>query len=184
MKHFADDDLEESSDEGNPCPFCGSEDGCCHLLAHIDVTFGQVEGGTFFDLNDQAVKVMGKAIMDLLQVLEGRPDKEVYQVIQDIKPARLATLVEEVRQEIGDSLDENDLDTCYGRFLDYLCEMLDELPGVVETTWDFEDGPGQSSEYKSYWVKYAKRVAKRVLGTIEQEASSLHESAQGFDAST
>jgi hypothetical protein len=34
------------------------------------------------------------------------------------------------------------------------------LPGVEDTTWDFEGGPGQSSLYRIFWVEDAEGVAK------------------------
>jgi hypothetical protein len=48
------------------------------------------------------------------------------------------------------------------------------MPGVVETRFDYEGGwAGQSSLYRLFWVKYAKRVAKAALRQVEQEAESL-----------
>jgi hypothetical protein len=64
--HF--DDFNDDSDRNDEaCPFCHSTEGCHHLLATIDETFSQIEGGTFYDFNDKAVEVMNRAIMARLK---------------------------------------------------------------------------------------------------------------------
>jgi hypothetical protein len=160
-----DDALGDPTEKGSACPFCGSDGSCVHLLAHIDLTFGEFLGGTFFDLQKEAIEVMDSAIKELLRA------KKPRQVLQRIKPGRLSTLVWEVQEQIGDSLEEENLRTCYTSFLDYLDALME--PGIVEQTDDFEGGPSMSSTYKTYWVKNAGRVAKSMLRRIKEEAKSL-----------
>jgi hypothetical protein len=166
------DNLEEDFTAPNTveCPICGSTEGCVHLLLHIDVTFSEMHGGTFFDLEPKAVEVLDNAIMKLLKA-----QKKMKQLPASV-PRRLADLVEEVREQIGDSLEEENLRSCYSSFLRYLSDLLDALPGVIETSYDFDNGfPGFASLYQSYWVKHAKRVAKAALQQIEREAKSLQQ---------
>jgi hypothetical protein len=150
----------------------------------IDETFGEIEGGSFFDLHDQAARILGEATVNLLRSLDGRSAEEVKAALKRIKPYRLAAFVEEVqqhRQKRGrrrgrtPEADLDDLNESPGHFLDYLRDLLADLPGVVETTWDFEGGPGGSSLYRTFWVEDAPRVAKTALQQIEQEARSLGE---------
>jgi hypothetical protein len=144
------------------CPICGSTEGCAHLLADIDVTFGEIEGGTFYHLEPKAVEVLDSAITKLLKA------KKTKKLMAAVVSDRLADLVEEVREENGD------VRTCYGSFLRYLMDLLDAMPGVVETSYDFDPGvPGRASHYRAYWARYAKRVAKAALQEIEREAKSL-----------
>lgn len=124
---------------------------------------------------------MDSAIKKLLKT------RKTKKQLAAIVPYRLAQLVEEVREEIGESLEEEDLRTCYRSFIDYLCDLLDDIPGVVESSCDFEGGPGMSSTYQTYWVKNAKRVAKAVLKQIKEEAkikeeaiTALKEASEGL----
>jgi hypothetical protein len=158
-----DDEFSELDEDA--CPFCGSQEGCAHLLALIDVTFGVIEGGTFYVLEPKAVEVMDRAIKRLLKA------SKTKQQLPAVVPGRLAVLVEEVRHQIGKSLEEEDLRTCYSSFIRYLSDLLGAMPGVVETSYDVDQGwPGSSSLCRAYWVKYAKRVAKAALRQLEGEA--------------
>jgi hypothetical protein len=174
----ADDDFDDEGDtsEEPSCPHCGAEnDDCGHLLACIDVTFGEILGGTFYDRQEQAVEVMNQAVVALLRALKkrGQDMKEIASTLQKVQLYRLHVLVKEVQEETGKSLVEEGMRTCYGAFLRYLDDLFEEMPGVVPTEWDFEGGPGMSSLDKLYWSESAEQAAADALRQIEQEADSL-----------
>jgi hypothetical protein len=133
----------------------------------MSMTFGEIGGGTFFDVKEEAFEVMDRAIKELLRA------KKTRQVLRQIEPDRLATLVREVQEEIGDSRKEEDPWTDYDAFLRYLRDLLDSMPHALETGFDIDDLPGRSSAYHCYWVKHAGWVAKGVLRRIKEEAKSL-----------
>jgi hypothetical protein len=130
------------------------------------MTFGQVEGGTFFDHESRAVEILEQAIAPCLQTLSAKTPRQRRQLLERITPSRLATLVEEAEGE-------EDLRVAYGSFLDYLDDLLQDLPNVVEAAHDREGGPGQSSLYKSDWAENAEQAAHAVLTQIAKEAVAL-----------
>jgi hypothetical protein len=115
---------------------------------------------------------MSDAVTAVLRALRGMPAAEARGLMRQIKPDRLATLVGEARAEIGESPEE-DLRACYQCFLDYLDNVFCEMPGVVETDYDWEGGPGSSSAYRSYWSEGAEQAADGSLRQVQQEAKSL-----------
>jgi hypothetical protein len=43
------DEDDETTADGNVCPFCASADGCEHLLLLVDLTFRTSDGGDLFE---------------------------------------------------------------------------------------------------------------------------------------
>jgi hypothetical protein len=109
----------------------------------------------------------GNAIVALLRA------QKIQQVLWKIRPYRLTTFVREVHEQIGDSLEKENLRACYYSFRGYLRDLLESMAGVVKTSYDIDSVPGYVSANQLYWVKYADRVAKAVLRIIEEEAKSL-----------
>jgi hypothetical protein len=187
----ADDDFddEEDASEEPSCPFCGAVDGDCgHLLACIDWTDGRiVGGGTFFDRRKRAFEVMNQAVMGLLRALKKRgQDLELQTKPHDPRfneatLYRLRVLVREVQEAIGKSLEEEeegeeegeDMGSCTGAFFQYLDDLFEEMPGVVETDQDWVGGPGWLSLIKVYWSESAEQAAADALRQIEQDADCL-----------
>src|SRR5262245_61841726 len=173
MSLARDDDFDEDAGGEVACPFCeAADDSCGHLLAYIDRTFGQIEGGTFFDHESRAVEILDQAIAPCLQTLTAKSPRQRRQLLNRITPRRLATLVEEAEKE-------EDLRVAYGAFLDYLDDLLLGLPNVVEAEHDVEGGPGQSSLCKSYWAENGEQAAHDALTQIAKEAEALRRCFSG-----
>jgi len=126
-----DPDQTDDPEPGSLCPFCRSDGSCGHLLAYVDVTFGEISGGAFFDHKDSAAFALNEAIEAAWQHLCDRPTGAMQRLFKLLgRRGPLASLVREVFEE--KESDEADLCTCSESFIDYLDEVLGGGESVEE----------------------------------------------------
>jgi hypothetical protein len=138
------------------------------LLAYVDVTFGEINGGAFFDHQDAATSVLSAAIEAAWQRLGNRPPQVMRCFLDLLGPySRLGCLVSEVFEEKHGG--EADLCTRSGAFTDY----LDEVLGGGEDIEEDSGVPGMSSLCRAYWDRAAKSAARRALKAFRDDAKKL-----------
>ena len=69
---ITDDEDEERAESS--CPFCGSTDGCPHVLLLVDKTFQEVLGGALFDAFKARLSSEGASFQELLGDVDSLAD--------------------------------------------------------------------------------------------------------------
>lgn len=145
---------DEETGEEIQCPYCEATEGCEHLVALIDKTFGEVLGGQFFERRDDFVELVEKTLLAALQAGTKRLDKAADPNLQalwiiaaeDFKPGNTA------------------LSTDSGPLTQLQVDLFRKAGGKEpEGCPVLEGGPGQSSALAVFYSDQPKRVVSEVF---------------------
>lgn len=142
-----------SDSDESACPFCGSEDGCEHLLLHIDRTFGECCGGAAYSRWSEFESALEKHMRDLLE--------RGYRDDLRFKDSEVDELWQETLSYFREGSDEVPVDNLLLTRL--VSETIEEVDGVVSIMYDFEGGPGQSSSMESFYTEDPKGAISDAL---------------------
>lgn len=157
--------IDEETGEEPVCMFCGAGDDCPHLVAVIDRTFAECNGGVLYDAIDDLREVLSSKILEKLKAGERfrseSSDDEISAIANEAKENYLADYPDDVY------IDEN-------MFLAWLTEQLidcgaDEPPGYIVE----EGGPGQSSALTLLYAEEPKMVMQSVERALSDAVANL-----------
>lgn len=160
---------DESGDNDEiACPECGADtsEDCPHILAVIDVTFGQCEGGAAYELWDKytsrVTEVFQKHLADGV-----KPDWKHFEV-----------------QEVWDALElpEDPEDFClpFEAFADLMVAVFEEAGGVDHPGDLTEESGGRcESEVRILYAKKPKKVCEKAVAVLEQWLTEMKPSDAG-----
>ena len=158
-----DDDVPEDEDEAYEaeeeepgavhCPICDEPEGeCDHLLAAIDLTFHEIDGGTVF--------AHERAILDMMERLAAAGPDALKVAGASPALAHAASFVETDARggmSMGDAVSSN-----YPQLIEALRYMLEEDGEVTVTEGETDEGGGESRAYANLWSEDADGVVARL----------------------
>lgn len=164
-----DDEIPEDEEEGyeaeeeeagavEHCPICDAAEGeCDHLLAAIDLTFYEIDGGTVF--------AHERAILDMIERLAAAGPDALK--VAGASPALVhaASFVETDAQggmSMGDAVSNN-----YPQLMEALRYMLEEDGDVTVTEGETDEGSGDSRAYANLWSEDADGVVARLTERLQ-----------------
>jgi hypothetical protein len=180
-EEFADDadgddqDDEDSSDRA--CPFCHTVgDDCEHVVAHYDLTFGELEGGALYDAYQEIHTAIEQGIWHAIRTGDwqfGVTDA-VYRIPND------------VASDAGVENIQTLIMNCYGEIKAMIFDRLENYaPEVVTTEWEFDaQRPGGCSWYKGYWANDPDAVVdwlKAEFG-VEEAVNPMRPAVEAYEA--
>lgn len=140
------------------CPICDVPEGeCDHLLASIDLTFCEIDGGTVFAHERTILDMMERLVTvgpDALKVAGASPAL-----------AQAAALVETEAQggmSMGDAVSNN-----YPQLVEALRAMLEEDGEVTVTEGETDESSSESRAYAKLWSEDADGVVARVTDRLQ-----------------
>lgn len=71
--------IDENTGEEPKCLICGSPEDCSHLVADIDRTFGECNGGALFDMEQKFRLEIATKFLKLLEV-EANPEWQNHEI--------------------------------------------------------------------------------------------------------
>jgi hypothetical protein len=154
--------IDEETGQESTCMFCNSSDDCPHLVAVIDRTFAECNGGELY----KAIAAIRELLSEtLLGMIEKAEDPDGNRVDYE-----LAAIFREAIENC-DPAHPDDIYIDEGMFLEWLVsELIDagaeEPPGYIVE----EGGPGQSS---ALTLLYAENP-KHVIHKVERVFMDLH----------
>jgi hypothetical protein len=143
------DEFEEEVEEkpiGNECPICGaslSAEGCNHMVAIYDVTFGVLENGALYGAYREIHKAVETGIRHAIK--------------HDDWPFGVNSDIYEIPSKVPSGATEEDIffviANHYGEIKSMIYDRLENYcADVTVTEWEFDaNRPGGCSWYKGYW---------------------------------
>jgi hypothetical protein len=151
---------EEASGEGVRCPVCGAsdEEGCKHVLACVDQTFGECEGGFAFDNWWSDSKSRIEEVFRACAEAEGSPDWS-------------CGYVREAWQAVADELygDEDDVFLDAATVTDLLIYVLEESGGTEVGSGLIGPSGGRcDSMYRLLYAERPEEVCRRAAEMLDR----------------
>jgi len=169
--------IDEETGEEPSCIYCGSRGDCPHLVAVIDRTFAECNGGALYESIGRLRKIVSDCVAIAMQddaAAKEIMDSELLSIIQGATDNHDSEYPEDVY------IDER-------MFLSWLIDSLldagaDELPGsIVE-----EGGPGQSSSLNLLYSPEPEVLIRSVEEPLQRlfrvmERSAADKEAESFE---
>ncbi len=142
------------------CPFCGATSECAHLLAALDETFAEYNGGLLFAWRKEFRDVVAKGFHTLRAASKPRRVNFKLETLQE--------LWDELEHDAG--VDDEDLASYLDEYvlMRLLIDLL-EQDEAVETHWRInEGGPGFSSSIATMYAEDPETVFLHMMASLQR----------------
>jgi hypothetical protein len=134
----------ERSDSDDACPYCGKVSACPHLLLLLDLTFGEAQGGKYYDEYEAALGEIDEA----LQQLDSGGDEDSDAGTDD-----------EPDWDTQEWLDAYRDGGVPQKFCEFIASEMSSISSL-DRQYEFEGGPGQSSNMHAFWTDQPRKATK------------------------
>ena len=147
--------MADSESDVPRCPFCGSQEGCNHMICDLDRTFHEVEGGCLFTneglLMDPIIKLLRQRLWGgaLVENTGWEALDQLIDTAEDLYDPKTLTSEDEIEDLI-------DMDVLYDLFIAY-------LRGHAHIAHYVLHGPPSFST--SNYVAWSEYAAPKILDT-------------------
>jgi hypothetical protein len=150
-------DDDDDSEDVVPCPYCGTEEDCEHLLAIIDKTFNECGGGYACDRYEEFGQIIEGSFGKFLRQGERKRFKWGDKEIQEL----WFSAVENYSPEDGEVSLDRDVLTAL------IINLLEVSRGVHSGSVSDDSGPGLSSVVCVFHANNPKKVFDSALSKLK-----------------